>query len=127
MAARQKRQRGRRETEVRNQKHASGVEHAGSGQGGGREAKGVVVILVWIAQDSLHAERKRSQKERHERFPAPLAEPDLEGREHHRQHPRQLLRFVGQPEGRETRSEEHTSERQSPCNLVCRLLLEKKK
>src|SRR2546426_7546169 len=28
--------------------------------------------------------------------------------------------------GRE-RSEEHTSELQSPCNLVCRLLLEKKK
>src|SRR5688500_19780980 len=26
-----------------------------------------------------------------------------------------------------TRSEEHTSELQSPCNLVCRLLLEKKK
>ena len=25
------------------------------------------------------------------------------------------------------RSEEHTSELQSPCNLVCRLLLEKKK
>src|SRR5688500_19164895 len=33
-------------------------------------------------------------------------------------------------EGEETvwhRSEEHTSELQSPCNLVCRLLLEKKK
>src|SRR5256885_10791632 len=29
-----------------------------------------------------------------------------------------------QPAGR---SEEHTSELQSPCNLVCRLLLEKKK
>src|SRR2546426_9282115 len=30
--------------------------------------------------------------------------------------------------GRRTpRSEEHTSELQSPCNLVCRLLLEKKK
>src|SRR2546426_8283074 len=28
---------------------------------------------------------------------------------------------------RPTRSEEHTSELQSPCNLVCRLLLEKKK
>src|SRR2546426_10870421 len=28
---------------------------------------------------------------------------------------------------REKRSEEHTSELQSPCNLVCRLLLEKKK
>src|SRR5256885_6076341 len=29
--------------------------------------------------------------------------------------------------GRGQRSEEHTSELQSPCNLVCRLLLEKKK
>src|SRR5256885_12323853 len=29
--------------------------------------------------------------------------------------------------GRHGRSEEHTSELQSPCNLVCRLLLEKKK
>src|SRR2546426_7676463 len=28
--------------------------------------------------------------------------------------------------GRRARSEEHTSELQSPCNLVCRLLLEKK-
>src|SRR2546426_12184390 len=35
-----------------------------------------------------------------------------------------------QPEPRRRggpRSEEHTSELQSPCNLVCRLLLEKKK
>src|SRR2546426_3909469 len=29
--------------------------------------------------------------------------------------------------GLRDRSEEHTSELQSPCNLVCRLLLEKKK
>src|SRR5256885_6497296 len=29
--------------------------------------------------------------------------------------------------GNQPRSEEHTSELQSPCNLVCRLLLEKKK
>src|SRR2546426_8326095 len=29
--------------------------------------------------------------------------------------------------GAHFRSEEHTSELQSPCNLVCRLLLEKKK
>src|SRR5256885_5622779 len=29
--------------------------------------------------------------------------------------------------GEHERSEEHTSELQSPCNLVCRLLLEKKK
>src|SRR5205807_8674076 len=31
------------------------------------------------------------------------------------------------PARRHLRSEEHTSELQSPCNLVCRLLLEKKK
>src|SRR5256885_12766265 len=30
-------------------------------------------------------------------------------------------------ENQVSRSEEHTSELQSPCNLVCRLLLEKKK
>src|SRR2546426_1664998 len=33
----------------------------------------------------------------------------------------------GVPRERLNRSEEHTSELQSPCNLVCRLLLEKKK
>src|SRR2546426_8555726 len=36
-------------------------------------------------------------------------------------------RGVGDPRLRGERSEEHTSELQSPCNLVCRLLLEKKK
>src|SRR2546426_5088890 len=36
-------------------------------------------------------------------------------------HPIRLVR------GQQVRSEEHTSELQSPCNLVCRLLLEKKK
>src|SRR5256885_9576809 len=34
---------------------------------------------------------------------------------------------VGQSGDSRLRSEEHTSELQSPCNLVCRLLLEKKK
>src|SRR3989454_3961845 len=34
---------------------------------------------------------------------------------------------VARPRPRRVRSEEHTSELQSPCNLVCRLLLEKKK
>src|SRR5256885_4936102 len=33
----------------------------------------------------------------------------------------------GRMDRRKVRSEEHTSELQSPCNLVCRLLLEKKK
>src|SRR5256885_3799985 len=44
------------------------------------------------------------------------AEQDIEARQIHTRH--------AHPE---TRSEEHTSELQSPCNLVCRLLLEKKK
>src|SRR2546426_3475361 len=34
---------------------------------------------------------------------------------------------VGMGSRMRRRSEEHTSELQSPCNLVCRLLLEKKK
>src|SRR5256885_11563494 len=38
---------------------------------------------------------------------------------------RPVLRI--QSEAFRERSEEHTSELQSPCNLVCRLLLEKKK
>src|SRR5438876_7344089 len=40
------------------------------------------------------------------------------------------MRVSGHPaasESRNTRSEEHTSELQSPVHLVCRLLLEKKK
>src|SRR5205807_8487834 len=42
---------------------------------------------------------------------------------------RQLLEVMNTLERhyRDMRSEEHTSELQSPCNLVCRLLLEKKK
>src|SRR2546426_2629101 len=37
------------------------------------------------------------------------------------------LSGVGDGTASTHRSEEHTSELQSPCNLVCRLLLEKKK
>src|SRR5256885_3516564 len=48
---------------------------------------------------------------------------------HHHEGLLQLL--AGQPcqadGAQRDRSEEHTSELQSPCNLVCRLLLEKKK
>src|SRR5256885_3878892 len=35
--------------------------------------------------------------------------------------------FIEETGAAQYRSEEHTSELQSPCNLVCRLLLEKKK
>src|SRR2546426_3070035 len=38
-----------------------------------------------------------------------------------------LPRRAGRDRSGAQRSEEHTSELQSPCNLVCRLLLEKKK
>src|SRR5256885_10703632 len=48
----------------------------------------------------------------------PVFDEDLVGVEARRQHP-------GDVHTRH-RSEEHTSELQSPCNLVCRLLLEKK-
>src|SRR5256885_12331426 len=41
---------------------------------------------------------------------------------------KEASRAVRKKEGEiASRSEEHTSELQSPCNLVCRLLLEKKK
>src|SRR2546426_2497381 len=79
------------------------------------------------------------------RSPGPRA-PAADGRIEHRpgevgiarppQHPREhatgiLVEHDRQkappPHDRHVRSEEHTSELQSPCNLVCRLLLEKKK
>src|SRR2546426_7938462 len=41
--------------------------------------------------------------------------------------PRAAFRLKLTQVRRDDRSEEHTSELQSPCNLVCRLLLEKKK
>src|SRR5256885_11917687 len=44
----------------------------------------------------------------------------------HPAHPRHGGRRA-EGQRRDPRSEEHTSELQSPCNLVCRLLLEKKK
>src|SRR5256885_10078818 len=50
-------------------------------------------------------------------------EPD--SRRLHQPEPR--LRDFGLDVVTHHRSEEHTSELQSPCNLVCRLLLEKKK
>src|SRR5256885_4026728 len=43
----------------------------------------------------------------------------------------EMERTGGEPDvvghDKKTRSEEHTSELQSPCNIVCRLLLEKKR
>src|SRR5205807_10295005 len=54
---------------------------------------------------------------------------DREGGDQQRHHRRAPSRAGRQRPDRcrRERSEEHTSELQSPCNLVCRLLLEKKK
>src|SRR5260370_21989007 len=55
---------------------------------------------------------------------------DAEGRGPDRSRQRELQRRRGRPpapERQSRRSEEHTSELQSHLNLVCRLLLEKKK
>src|SRR5688500_19921031 len=52
---------------------------------------------------------------RRDRQPAPVAVEQLQPR---------LLGAEQQGDGVDVRSEEHTSELQSPCNLVCRLLLE---
>src|SRR5256885_3423629 len=48
------------------------------------------------------------------------------GRRHHRRHSLWPGRNALCHRREQDRSEEHTSELQSPCNLVCRLLLEKK-
>src|SRR2546426_8548721 len=52
-----------------------------------------------------------------------LGVPRVRDERGHRRHGAELRRQVEDA----LRSEEHTSELQSPCNLVCRLLLEKKK
>src|SRR5256885_5231847 len=62
----------------------------------------------------------------------PLVEFESLGLLQQRRFLRSLRPHQVQPQGifdgrRKQRSEEHTSELQSPCNLVCRLLLEKKK
>src|SRR2546426_3237987 len=57
------------------------------------------------------------------RYPSPASSPRHVS--YKRSGPPGLQNARGRPPS--LRSEEHTSELQSPCNLVCRLLLEKKK
>src|SRR5947208_11526771 len=54
------------------------------------------------------------------------SQPHRQRRDRHVELPRHLVQ-VAPPPPVELRSEEHTSELQSPDHLVCRLLLEKKK
>src|SRR2546426_8970514 len=72
----------------------------------------------------------RSNATAADRRPLPAPAPARRGQSELRAVPRpcgssNLRRRRGRR--RAPRSEEHTSELQSPCNLVCRLLLEKKK
>src|SRR2546426_7253218 len=59
----------------------------------------------------------------------PIFARQAQARERHRLiEELQIIARAGRAPGLHgSRSEEHTSELQSPCNLVCRLLLEKKK
>src|SRR5688500_19583803 len=74
-----------------------------------REPLAAVVIRV-----ADQVERHAFREEGTEALAGGAGEPDMDGVV------RQALVAVAR------RSEEHTSELQSPCNLVCRLLLEKK-
>src|SRR5256885_5415603 len=73
--------------------------------------------LAGAAHDRVGARRQQQTR------PLPVGEE--------RTRPGELHRGLGEapahlgPEQLDDRSEEHTSELQSPCNLVCRLLLEK--
>src|SRR5256885_7337833 len=64
--------------------------------------------------------KEESGSERHGRLRATPAD-------YRRPHTTFPFTIVATGSMRRMRSEEHTSELQSPCNLVCRLLLEKKK
>src|SRR5437762_5492271 len=68
---------------------------------------------------------RRSARGRYSRQPAPRCVPPRAARA--AAPPRRTAPLPLLPAARRARSEEHTSELQSPMYLVCRLLLEKKK
>src|SRR2546426_12025687 len=75
-------------------------------------------LPIWFSSASSHLPEKREPPSEHVRSTRPGLSPNvtLPGL------------FIDKRRFSFTmRSEEHTSELQSPCNLVCRLLLEKKK
>src|SRR5256885_7822068 len=75
----------------------------------------IYTLSLHDALPILPGHRRRDPDAHEHRHPAPPWRPrGLSGRQ-------------GGAGCRCSRSEEHTSELQSPCNLVCRLLLEKKK
>src|SRR5256885_4489806 len=80
----------------------------------------------------MHCESNGAQTQHHREDIVKMQgehEPLHEANEHDPRRPidRRLTFPIDVSIDRISRSEEHTSELQSPCNLVCRLLLEKKK
>src|SRR5256885_8906851 len=71
---------------------------------GETEVSAAVTGLIGLSGTASSEDSRPSRSSRPDRFPRPVATDDRDV----------------------PRSEEHTSELQSPCNLVCRLLLEKK-
>src|SRR5256885_3592748 len=68
-----------------------------------------------------------SSRRRHTRLQGDWSSDVCSSDLHHGAVPAQDHPCRGPRQPHRDRSEEHTSELQSPCNLVCRLLLEKKK
>src|SRR2546426_8210776 len=83
------------------------------------QVAGGVLLLVLSIYDLLHPELPLRQPGAHLGV-VPLGIPMIVG-------PATLTTLLTLARTHGYRSEEHTSELQSPCNLVCRLLLEKKK
>src|SRR2546426_7980891 len=77
------------------------------------------------------ASARSARRPAHRTSRAPAAAPSAETS--HRKHDSMAVPRCGASDPRRlpphtaSKTEEHTSELQSPCNLVCRLLLEKKK
>src|SRR5205085_7062963 len=107
-----------------------------------RDTDGQVIGAIGILRDMRELDKARAYAESViKNAPDPVFVSDLEGKILQANdavsallgfRPDELLeqslsRFISPDETREFRSEEHTSELQSQSNIVCRLLLEKKK
>src|SRR5688500_19235991 len=85
-----------------------------------------IASTTWIHTLSLH-DALPIFVARARREACGAAEPDRRMLQRQRHADVECSVGAAEPLPRHPRSEEHTSELQSPCNLVCRLLLEKKK
>src|SRR2546426_8382019 len=87
----------------------------------GRAVQALLLVAILTAPAAALARPRAQQAE------APQADAENSTRQETRSLPDLLSDNLDRVAASDVRSEEHTSELQSPCNLVCRLLLEKKK